>query len=219
MASLSYFTDKLSTETRVQIYEYIFGSAAHAKKLFQQTSSASGQTYKDERLMLFEPAKVISKPFDTSIFSVSKQTSAEALDTFFGSKTIRVTFDQLLYSRDAEYVPFLRKIDFVAWKQGKDQVQAAVDMALRLPRLKSVIILSDGLSWVPELKDSMTVRDWARGAGIGDVVCVDVGKYELLGRYKGIKIVNTRLRSLWSRTPNMPEGIDPSDAAQKVWKT
>jgi len=77
--------------------------------------------------------------------------------------------------------------------QPKTHVQAGLNIALLLPMLRSVTILSDTLIWVPELLDSVTVRDWATTVGLGTVLCGDIGSYRLNGQYSSVKIVKSKL--------------------------
>jgi len=95
MTSFSYLSNKPSTETRVHIYEYAFGPATHAKRLSEPISGGNPQEQKDERLVLFKPADVVIKRFETSFFCTNKTISSEAMDTFFNSKIVRLSFEQL----------------------------------------------------------------------------------------------------------------------------
>ena len=93
--TVSYFTDKLSAETRVLIYGYVFGPSAHVKRLEQEELPADAK--KDERVIFFhQPTKAEEVLAPTSIFSTNKLVSAEAMETFYNTEHLRMTFIQVV---------------------------------------------------------------------------------------------------------------------------
>ncbi|KAK5123803.1 hypothetical protein LTR85_002439 [Meristemomyces frigidus] len=229
MASSSSSIDKLPVEIRVQIYEYIYGSSTFARRMRDKAAHKVQPRHADGRLVLFAPATVITRAFDTAIFTVNKKMSAEALEMFYSKKTIRITFAQLHHDRDKDYQALLHEIEIIdctqalrspagfAAQPSKNLVQAGLRIALNLPKMRSVTVHSDSLGYVPDLRESMAVVEWANAAELGGVVCEDIGLYRLLGSYAGVKVVNSKLRKMWPDVASTPVGYDALQEARNVY--
>jgi hypothetical protein len=54
-----------------------------------------------------------------------------------------------------------------------------------LPRNRSTILLSDCLGWIEsDEKDYVTVKEFAMMAGLGDFLCVDIGRFSVSGKFE-----------------------------------
>jgi hypothetical protein len=94
----------------------------------------------------------------------------------------------------------------------KESIQAALD----LPQIQSVAVLSEDLAYHPRLKFT-SVRKFARLARLGEVKCVDIGRYEIIsGKFKGLKVINSKLRELWPHVQSTPDEYNPEQVLQAL---
>jgi hypothetical protein len=137
----------------------------------------------------------------TSIFSVCHSIKAEAMDVLYGTKILRgnaLDMDIALDNKDVfDLVRYVEIKDCVyAYRQpGEARRLRAVLNESRCPTgLRSMIVLSDELSssYAP-----ISIMDFVADAGLGPATCVDVGRYQLEGAFKGVQIVNRQLQELW----------------------
>lgn len=224
MATLSYFTDKLSAETRVLIYGFVFGSVTHVKRLTQDEHAAGAK--QDERVILFDPP---AQPEDvlaaTSIFGTNKKISEEAIETFYHTKTLRMTFTQLSHDAEqhADYLNLVRKLDstdcfnhFIF--RPRSVIYSALETALQLPSIKRVTVLTEYLAYNPNHPSYRTghdrscfasVRDLVEALELGQLLCVDIGRYEIKdAEFEGLLFENSKLLKMWPNVKSMPDGFD-----------
>jgi hypothetical protein len=88
----------------------------------------------------------------------------------------------------------------------------------RLPRVKSIFILSDCLpSELHNVPDSwVSVTDFVQEAGLGPVTCLDIGLFQLHGKFMNVQIMNKRLVEMWPAVRGTPEGYDGFDDAVAI---
>lgn len=225
MATFSYFGDKLSPETRVLIYSFVFGTSEHVKRTGSPNLPWDAFIVKDTRLRFYDlptPKDTSAAAIDTSILAVSKDISAEALETLYNRKTVRLTFEQLLGDKGNDYLNFVRKLEIIDCVSvsktygGPAVIRSALQLASSLPRIRSVTILSDSLARLPGPNVHMTVRSFAESVDLGEVTCVDIGKYRLSGEYSKIMVANSKVLKLWPSVAGMPAEYDALAEARQV---
>jgi hypothetical protein len=76
-----------------------------------------------------------------------------------------------------------------------DEFRKVLRILQRLPQIRSTIILSDSVSMrEPGNSSFRSVQYFTmKMAGLGVADCIDIGKYQLRGRYSKISIVNRKL--------------------------
>ncbi|KAK5123725.1 hypothetical protein LTR85_002361 [Meristemomyces frigidus] len=102
MTSFSYFVDKLSPETRVLIYGFVFGDCKHVRHRALADAEDIDTQPEVERVVYYElpTPKCTGRAIHSNIFAVSKQVSAESLETFYNAKTVRLRFEDLADGRE-----------------------------------------------------------------------------------------------------------------------
>lgn len=142
MASVSFFTDKLSAETRIQIYKYIFGPGEVARR--KEVTPKAGELSRSKSINPAAPKK--EGTIATAIFAVNKATSAEALETFYNTKVILLTPVELYEAlKIGSFRDLIRSVEIAqAFNNGSSlQLIKALHDLQTLPRIRSISILSE----------------------------------------------------------------------------
>jgi len=114
MTECEHFLNKLSPELRVTIYGFVFDSTTYVKRIPSGTSTAARPAIEDDRTFLFEqPGELQPKLVDTAICATNNLITAEALETFYNGKTVRLNCDKLLQDRFADYQSPLRMVEII----------------------------------------------------------------------------------------------------------
>ncbi|KAK5112999.1 hypothetical protein LTR85_011021 [Meristemomyces frigidus] len=225
MATSNYFLDKLSAETRVTIYGFLFDSSEHVIRTRNDGVSDTRPAVEDVRRIVHglpRQEAVQDTMIESAIFAVNKHISAEALETFYNAKTVRLTFEQLggdggvCGGSRMDYLNFVRRVEVVdcigKFPEAEDVrerlLRPSLRMAQGLPRLTSITILTDCLAYVSEVQTPITVARFAQYAGLGEVVCTDVGRFTLQGELHSVKLANSKLLKMWPSVVDMPEDYD-----------
>lgn len=215
MANVGYFINKLSPETRVLIYGFVFGDSPYVKRPVSHKKRFSAQ-----EATRYTPHQVQTL-IHTSTFAVSKLISAEALETFYNVKTVRLTVPQLYAALwRADFTELARNVQLIDCISSPSP--ATLHYVLRntshLPRINLLTVASDCLAWVPAKKSNMTVREFAEEAMLGDVTCVDVGRYKLHAMDGRIDFVHTKLSRMWPKVQKTPDDFDAFQVAVGLLK-
>lgn len=151
-------------------------------------------------------------PIHTSILATCKTIHTEALDVLYGDRTIRADITQFwALVSTATFRFHVRRVEIDDWINGYRHpvfIQTLLQMHA-LPGIRSIIILCDSLTLNHVTSDGfMSVPNVARSSGLGDVICVDVGRYQLMGRLSRIEIVHRRLVEMWPSVTSTPDDYD-----------
>lgn len=89
-----------------------------------------------------------------------------------------------------------------------DRTRAFIPMLRRLqalPRNRSTIILSDCLGMIESNgRDFVTVREFATMVQLGEVTCIDVGRFSCEGPFEDTHIVHRKLVKMWPEVLDTP---------------
>ncbi|KAK4624328.1 hypothetical protein CLAFUW4_05418 [Fulvia fulva] len=201
-----YIIEKLSAETRINIYKHIFGSDSHAS--FAPLDSSEGVATSDS------PTAI-----PTAIFAVNRQLHDEALETFFNNKVIQVTFSQLEdLLQQTSFQAFVRDIEVMACDQAHEAraVQNVLIKVQGLPRLRSITILSDYLAFTGAPDKHVTVRQWTSAVGLGIPTCTDIGRYQLHGAYSKVQFHHSKILAMWPNVRTTPDDYDALGEAEEI---
>jgi hypothetical protein len=215
-----YFMDKLSPETRIRIYEHVFGPEKYVQRLrcedereYYHKGFMPATSIDDGRSQQYWPQRGNVEDFKylhTGILAVNKLVHDEALETFYNVKVIRTTFDgftSLMYL-DGHY-DLVRNVEIKHCDliDSGYYVHEAMQDAQFLPQLKSFTILADFLS--PHGRQQpISVRQFAHQHSLGDVTCAGIGTYSLSGRYSKIQIAHSDICAMWPSVACTPAGYD-----------
>lgn len=137
---------------------------------------------------------------DTSILATNKFILAEALPALYATKIVRGTtldFDRLLQYVDfAEHVRYIEIADCVGTHEAYG-FHIVLQRLQSLTQVRSLTILSDCLGYLEDrAKGYLTVSEFCEEAQLGKATCVDIGVYELEGKFSSYWIVNRRLSQM-----------------------
>ena len=221
LSTSSLLTEKLSAEMRIMIYQHLFGAGKYAKLIESQGKSNETDGGKEEEGQQSSEGEVshaADMKLSTSIFAVNKQLHDEALEAFYNNKTIRVSFQQLsrlVQSSNAAY--FVRHIEITNCADATPlEVHQLLQAAVKLPRLRSITILSDYLSRTVHGSHHMEVRSFAEICSFGNVVCTDIGRYEIQGPLAAVKFAHSKILKMWPNVASTPDNFDVFAEIKKV---
>lgn len=228
---------KLPPELRNRIYGYVFGG--EGVMLPDITSSAWAgcasqwdiDDYDNDEDWLPGPDQ--DRAVQTSILSVCQIVNAEAIEVLYDTKIIRgwpIDLDVMLESNEVNSrvrrIEITGLLDFLDSPSPHGKMRHAqhlrdlLERLQRLPRVRSILILSDCLtSELYRLQDSwITVMDFVWKSGVGPATCVNVGRYQLHGKFQGVQIVNSKLVEMWPSVRDTPENYDGFNDALAIIK-
>jgi hypothetical protein len=206
MASLGAL-DKLAPELRNLIYHGIFGPT-------QVITPIRGADNKLRGDQLLQPgAKALFKKarMHICILATNKGIHKEALHILYHKRNVRGNIRQLY-----DLLPFrafrenVMKIEVDNYTKYFLAPFGPTLLRLQgLPRNPSTVILSDHLGLNGTPRGFHTVREFAMREDLGEVSCIDVGKFSLSGKFKGIQIINRRLVKMWPEVMDTPKDYNP----------
>ena len=194
--SLPSLLSKLAPELRVAIYGHVLGSSK-AIKLSNSTASLG-----IDNDVLALPAQEEPKHtiIEVCMLATNKLIHKEATHVLYHNKTFRATFTELeRLLQNKNFVANVESIEVAdcANTQGHSDLSGCsriLKMLQQLPRIRSVVILSDCLNglirhdlghWTPATyistqftKVPYFIQDVVR---LGHPTCVEIGKYQLHG--------------------------------------
>lgn len=169
----------------------------------------------------------------TSILSVCQFVKAEAIEVLYDAKVLRgwpIDLDVMMQSHDvssrAKHIEITGLTGFL-YDHRMDiktrhtrHLRDLLERLQPLPKLRSITILSDSLTvgfyaspsrdtWVP-------VMDFVSEADLEPATCIDIGRYQLHGKFKDVQIVNSRLVEMWPAVRDTPEGYDGFNDAVNI---
>lgn len=225
---------KLPPELRNRIYGDVFGSSEAITPHIccaSRASWANRWNIRDYDEHDDFPGEFQDFGVLTSILSVCQVVKAEAIEVLYGTKILRgypIDLDVMLRShyvssrvRRIEITGLLDLVNSNSPHSRRCHTRHLRDMlerSQRLPRLNSIHITSDcltselrglQLTWVP-------VTDFVQEAKLEPATCVDIGRYQLHGKFKNVQIVNKKLAEMWPAVRDTPEGYDGFDDAVAI---
>jgi hypothetical protein len=204
------FLDQLAPELRVPIYGHIFGTSNTIKP---SDSTASLGVDKSE----LNPAALIANPhtpLESSILATNTLIFREAVQVLYHNRVIRATLIDLKHLlQDKNFVANVENVEIADCWNGVKSVYCSgiLDKLQELPRINSIVILSDCLGLVDSGLGPAFVsvpRFVENVAGLGHAICIGVGRYRLDGTHSRVHIINRKLTKMWPSAQNVPEGYD-----------
>jgi hypothetical protein len=206
MEPQSAFLDKLSPEIRLFIYSHVFGL------VIKPSSSDTALGMKKHRAE--DTVYLPDIPLDPSILATNRFIYNEALPVLYRDKIIRGTtrdFKQLL--ENPNFTAHARHIEIADClsSYGDADLHSILCRLQSLPRVRSLAILSDCLySLGQDARPRLyTVPRFCEEADLGEATCVDIGRYQLHGKFSKFQVVHRRLVQLWPSVKSTPEDYDP----------
>jgi hypothetical protein len=153
-------------------------------------------------------------PLDPSILATNRFIYNEALPVLYRDKIIRgTTHDFKLLLENSNFTAHARHIEIADCLSSYRDADFH-DILCRLqslPRLRSLAILSDCLySLGQDARPRLyTVPRFCEEADLGEATCVDIGRYQLHGKFSKFQVVHRRLVQLWPSVKSTPEDYDP----------
>jgi len=226
---------KLPPELRNRIYGFVFGSSeairpnlsCRSKALLASRWGIRDYDGREDDFL----GKRQCMAVHTSILSICQVVKAEAIEVLYDTKVLRgwpIDLDAMLQGYDISNRAKRIEIDGIV----ESLYDYRMDIKTRhtrhlgdllerlqlLPKLQSIIILSDSLTsglhptrdyWVP-------VTDFVYEADLEPATCVDIGRYQLHGKFKDVQIVNSKLVDMWPAVQDTPEAYDGFDDAVNI---
>jgi len=210
MEAQSTFLDRLSPETRISIYSHVFGTSLVVKPSSSETALGMKKHRPVDTVYLSETD---TKP-ETSILATSGFIYNEALPVLYRDKIIRGTtrdFKQLL-EKNSNFIEHARHVEIAdcVSTYRDDDFHSILYRLQSLPRVRSLTILSDCLYSLSENARPRlyTVSRFCEEANLGEATCVDIGRYQLHGKFSRFQFVHRRLVQLWPDVKSTPEDYD-----------
>lgn len=199
-----YFTDKLSAELRVAIYTFLSSDSAYAKRSHERSNKQSV----------------------TAILATNRKLYTEAVDTFYKTEILRLSVEQL---RDClkcqDFRTQARHVQIVELRRdvAHARLHASLSDLLSLPQIKKVEMLSDSLAAPTAGSTSelayhypATVREVVSRWRLGQVTCVDIGRYQLNGDFASVEIIHSGIMRLWPHVASTPEAYDALQETKRI---
>lgn len=226
---------KLPPELRNRIYGYVFGAEevmspdipsshralwANQWQIHGYDSDADDSPHPDPEIAV-----------QTSILAVCRVVKAEAIEVLYDTKILRggpIDLDIMLQSDDVSsrvrrieltrLLECIQKRDHYEHKLHSRHLRHLLMRLQCLPRLNSILMLSDCLTAKTEwLDDSwISVMEFVEEAELEPATCVDIGRYQLHGKFKNIQIVNSKLVKLWPAVRDTPEDYNGVEQAMAI---
>ena len=198
--------DQFPAEVREMVYDEVFGPTKVITPMGGFRTALAGD-------QLLQPEVYIKAPVHTSILATSKEICKEASYTLYRDRIVRSDITQLrTLLRRATFGQLVRSIEiddhFRAF-QNRPYAHALFAELRILPRLRSTTILSDKFAFTQHNgRAYITVREFATMMHLGEAVCVDIGRFQLRGRFSHVQIVHRKLVKMWPNVVSTPENYD-----------
>lgn len=199
---------RLPPEVRIMVYDEIFGPT----KVIIPIYDDRGEIIGDE---LLQPALYTKAPVQTSILATNKRVFQEAVDTLYRHRTVRgyqMQLVRLLHNKNfRELVESIEIVIDVCYGpfSNPGSAQNFLLQLQTLTRIPSITILSD--DWAPSCEfrsDIFTVQEFTNHTGLGSATCVDIGRFQLNGRFSRIQILDRKLVKMWPDVVRTPDDYD-----------
>jgi len=179
-------------------------------------------------------------PCITNIFSTNSKILEEAADTFYTTKTLRLTIQQLKECLEQElFSKFARRIQIIGCasliihadmhdpasarerdSQASSDFRSLLDRTLKLPKLQSLTISSESFASVSGDTDEpfhyLRVRSLASTVDLGEMTYTDIGRFHLDGPFSRIDIVHPNILEMWASVKNTPEEFNAFEEVAKL---
>lgn len=141
------------------------------------------------------------EPAHTSILAACKMVNAEAVEILQSKKIVGCNVNDLRNHllNNRVFVTFVRHIEvsddlyhYMATISSA-YLYTALEKLKYLPRLRSTSLLSNSLFRAPGITSEVftSVMEFAHRAGLGRIVCTDIGRYQLHGDLSHVQILNS----------------------------
>ena len=221
---------KLPPELRNRIYGFVFGAEKVMWPDIPSWRRASwANQWQIDRYDMDDDLGPCPDPdfaIQTSILAVCQFVKAEAIEVLYDTKIIRgspIDLDIMLQSDDVcsrvrrieinGLLKCTQRYDHDDHDDHARQLRHLLERLQRLPRLHSILILSDCLS--PGTR-CVSVMDFVREAELEPATCIDVGRYQLHGKFKHIQIVDSKLVKMWPAVRDTPEDYNGVEDAVAI---
>jgi hypothetical protein len=197
---------RLPPELRIMVYQEVFGPTGVITPMLHSQTALSGD-------QLLQPGVYIKAQVQTSLLVTNKGISEEALETLYRGRIVRGSIIQLqmLLCND-DFRDLVREIEIDDQFTKFRNHHFAHMFLLRiqvLPRIRSITILSDKFALTQHNGRSyITAREFATMMHLGEATCVDIGRFQLSGKFSQIHIVNRKLVKMWPNVASTPEDYD-----------
>lgn len=198
---------KLPAEIRDMVYNEIFGPTKVITPKRSFRTALSGD-------QLLQPEVYIKAPVHTCILAASKKIQGEALDVLYRDRTVRASIHQLgRLSRNDVFRDLVRWIEiddyFMAFQTPRFADKMLVGLQRDSPQVRSITILSDKFAFTQyNGRTYITVREFATMMHLGEAVCVDIGRFQLGGKFSHVQIVHRKLVQMRPNVASTPEDYD-----------
>ena len=129
--------------------------------------------------------------------------NAEAIEVLYGKKIVRCNVNDLRNNllNNLVFVTFVRHIEVsddlyhCMDTISSAYLYSALEKLKYLPRLRSTFLLSDSLFRAPGITPDIftSVMEFAHRAGLGRIVCTDIGRYQLHGDLSHVQVLKFHL--------------------------
>jgi hypothetical protein len=212
----SAFLNKLSPEIRLSIYSHVFGPSLVIKPSSSDTALGMKKRPPMDTVHLPQTNTLL----DASILATSRFIYNEALPVLYKDKIVRGTMRELKQLIELidfiEYVRHIEIADCISSYQDGDFHFTLIRL-LSLPVIRSLTILSDCL-YIQENGVTFTVPQFCEQANLGEVTCVDIGRYQLHGKFSKFQFAHRRLVQMWPSVQNTPEDYDAFEGLESMQK-
>lgn len=197
---------RLPPELRIMVYQEVFGPTGVITPMLHSQTALSGD-------QLLQPGVYIKAQVQTSLLVTNKGISEEALETLYRGRIVRGSIIQLqmLLCND-DFKDLVREVEIDDQFTKFRNHHFAHMFLLRiqvLPRIRSITILSDKFALTQHNGRSyITAREFATMMHLGEATCVDIGRFQLSGKFSQIHIVNRKLVKMWPNVASTPEDYD-----------
>ncbi|GAB7328165.1 hypothetical protein MBLNU13_g00193t1 [Cladosporium sp. NU13] len=215
------FLDKLAPELRVAIYSHVLGLS----KVMKPSNSTASLGIDNDIIALSAEEELKHTTIEVGILATNKLIHKEATQVLYHNRTFRATFPEL--ERLLQHENFVANVEFVEVADCANTRKHAdlsncssiLKRLQRLPRIRSIAILSDCLSGlVPHHLDIRGAQNLVQHiavpyfiqnvAELGHTTCIDIGRYKLHGEYSGVEVVNRKLTAMWLSAQAVPSDYD-----------
>lgn len=207
------FLDRLAPELRIDIYGHIFGTSDTIKP----SSSTASLGINKELYALTGHNAVGHVNLESSILSTNKIIFGEAIQVLYHNRTFRATFTELgRLLKHKDFVANVEKVEVADCVSDYKDCSNVLKQLQLLPRIRSVVILSDCLAF-DEGYSGMTGYEFAAvpvpefvetAANLGRATCIDIGRYQLHGKYSKVQVINRRLTEMWPSAQDVTDSYD-----------
>jgi len=219
----------------VAIYDHVLGPS----KVMKPSNSTASLGIDNGIIALSAEEELKHTTVEAGILATNKITHKEVTQVLYHNRTFRATFPELeqmlQYENFSANVEFVEVADCANTRKHADLIDCSsiLKSLQRLPRIRSIAILSDCLSGlVPHHLDIRGAQNLLQliavpyfiqnVAELGHTTCIDIGRYKLHGEYSGVEVVNRKLTAMWPSAQAVSSDYDAwadLESLMQQWQT